>query len=98
MRPTHASFPFLIGPFTVPSTQTFPQVKKEKFQEGNMVKSRNEPCLLHQILSVICNIKEIEPGMAAGIIYESTIQMFPLLSDSLDPRFEEADMLPTLTK
>lgn len=38
VRPSHAGFPFI--------KTTFPSVKKEKWQENSMVKSRNEPATI----------------------------------------------------
>lgn len=36
IRPSHASFSYV--------KTTFPSVKREKWNENSMVKSRNEPC------------------------------------------------------
>jgi TatD DNase family protein len=51
IRNTHASAPMVQTKFT--------SVKHEKFKNGVMVKSRNEPCTIIQVLEVMAKLKNI---------------------------------------
>ncbi|KAG9291278.1 hypothetical protein G9A89_021780 [Geosiphon pyriformis] len=50
--------------------------KKEKFELGMMVKSRNEPCSIGQVLHVVSSVRGIDPQVIAERIYENTIKVF----------------------
>ena len=63
LRPTHASAPFVGTKFT--------QNKKERFVLGEMVKSRNEPCTLPVVLSVVAAIKGIPVDELAYKVYQN---------------------------
>lgn len=76
IRPSHASFSHITANmdslktrFGIPSFKSF---KKEKFEIGETVKSRNEPCNLAQILCVIASVKGIDPGLVADAVWENS--------------------------
>ncbi|KAJ3252474.1 hypothetical protein HK103_001543 [Boothiomyces macroporosus] len=71
IRPTHASHQYV----TPPSYQL---KKKEKFELGQMVKSRNEPCMLYQILQVIAGVKGMDQDILKEQIYNNTISLFKI--------------------
>ncbi|KAJ3305031.1 TatD DNase [Kappamyces sp. JEL0829] len=81
IRPSHASFAYLEGPFSVRNVPVFKDVKKEKFQTGLMVKSRNEPCSLARVVSVIANAKQIDAETVMEKIYANTVRVFPQLAN-----------------
>jgi len=69
IKPTHASFKYL--------ETTFPaSKKKEKFQEGCMVKGRNEPCTLVHVLEVLAAIRGVEKITLAEKVWENTHRLF----------------------
>ncbi|XP_065206695.1 deoxyribonuclease TATDN1 [Planococcus citri] len=68
IRPSHASFTHV--------KTTFPSVKREKWNENSMVKSRNEPCNIVQVLEVIAAIREEDPDELAKQIHENTEILF----------------------
>ena len=68
IRQTHASHKFV-------KTQ-FPAVKKEKWSEASMVKSRNEPCKITQVLEVIAAVKECSIDSVVERTYENTRRVF----------------------
>ncbi|XP_028404678.1 putative deoxyribonuclease TATDN1 [Dendronephthya gigantea] len=68
IRPTHAGFKYI--------KTRFDTKKKEKWQEGFCVKSRNEPANLIQVLEVLAAIKEQEVSELAEIVYQNTTNVF----------------------
>lgn len=68
VRPRHAGFPFI-------KTQ-FPSVKKEKWQSGSMVKGRNEPANIVQVMEIIASVKETDISLLSKLIYENTMKVF----------------------
>jgi TatD DNase family protein len=66
---THASFPY---------QQSQKSFKKEKFVLGEMVKSRNEPCTMVNILRVVAALKSMDPEELADIVYANTLTLFRL--------------------
>ncbi|KAJ8688621.1 hypothetical protein QAD02_024416 [Eretmocerus hayati] len=68
IRPTHASAKDVV-------TQ-FPSVKKEKWQPDRMVKGRNEPCNIVQVLEVLAGIREEEEEYLCNQIYKNTMKLF----------------------
>ncbi|CAJ0765946.1 6435_t:CDS:2, partial [Entrophospora sp. SA101] len=47
-------------------------IETERFQEGYMVKGRNEPCSIVQVLHVLASIRNADPELLAEKIYENT--------------------------
>jgi TatD DNase family protein len=68
VRPSHAGFEYI--------KTTFPSVKKEKWQKGFMIKSRNEPTNIIQVLEIVANIKGTDPNLLADTIYKNTKEIF----------------------
>ncbi|CAI2179498.1 12979_t:CDS:2 [Funneliformis geosporum] len=76
IRPTHASYKYLNLPeekklLYQPATR-----KKEKFSWNCMVKGRNEPCCIGQVLYIIASIRGVDPEELADTIYENTRKVF----------------------
>ena len=68
IKQSHASFKFV---------QTkFPSVKKEKWNESSIVKGRNEPCCIVQVLEVIAGVKQCNIDELADVVYSNTVNMF----------------------
>ncbi|KAL7291090.1 hypothetical protein TKK_0015219 [Trichogramma kaykai] len=68
VRPTHASAKDIVT--------HFPAVKKEKWQPDRMVKGRNEPCNIVQILEVLASVREEEEEYLCNQIYKNTMKLF----------------------
>lgn len=76
IRPTHASAKYLKD-----KSLQVTSVKKEKWKPGVMVKGRNEPCNIRQVLEVLSGLQEAEDTNAfkeelANTIYKSTADVF----------------------
>jgi TatD DNase family protein len=76
IRPSHASYKFI--------KTHFKSVKKEKHDPNLLVKSRNEPCLLIQVLECIAGIKGLDIGIVEKACFENTCKVFPQLEYSID--------------
>lgn len=72
IKPTHASFPLISTSITAK--------KKEKFESGVMVKGRNEPAAIVQVLEVVSTVRGQEIHELAEHIYANTMRMFFPLS------------------
>lgn len=68
VRPTHAGAKLI--------KTTFPTVKKEKWQAGSMVKGRNEPANIVQILEIVAGIKEEDMEKLCNAVYQNTTKLF----------------------
>ncbi|XP_061180888.1 deoxyribonuclease TATDN1-like [Saccostrea echinata] len=68
IRPTHAGFKHI--------KTTFPTRKKEKWEKGFCVKSRNEPAFIIQVLEVMSAARQTEIGELAEQLYSNTCQLF----------------------
>lgn len=53
----------------------FPQVKKEKFVVGSMVKDRNEPAKVVEVVEVIASVKGVAVSVVAEATYKNTIDV-----------------------
>lgn len=71
IKPSHASYPFL--------TTHFPNTKKEKQQDGKLVKDRSEPCQLIQVLEVVAKLHNMEPIDLAQRVEANTRRLFPTI-------------------
>ncbi|CAI9736743.1 putative deoxyribonuclease TATDN1 [Octopus vulgaris] len=68
IRPTHAGAKFI--------KTTFPTKKKEKWEKGFCVKSRNEPANIIQVLEVIATARSEDINTVAETVYRNTMEMF----------------------
>lgn len=68
IRPTHASAKDVIT--------NFPTVKKEKWQIDKLVKGRNEPCTIVQILEILARIRDEEEEFLCNQIYKNSMKVF----------------------
>ncbi|EFA06484.1 deoxyribonuclease TATDN1 [Tribolium castaneum] len=71
IRPTHAGYSFISKENLITNS-----VKKEKWRTDCMVKSRNEPCNIRQVLDVIAVVKNENPDTLSKLIYENTLKLF----------------------
>ncbi|KAG0083960.1 TatD DNase [Podila epicladia] len=77
IRPTHASFKYLANMTEAQRDLYKPEVKnKERFEAGIMVKGRNEPCTLGQVLLVLADLHGMDPNELAEICYQNTLKVF----------------------
>ena len=68
IKPTHPSFKHVTSKNTT--------VKKEKWKDDCMVKGRNEPCNVKQVVEVLASLKQKEIQNVANEIYQNTIKLF----------------------
>lgn len=54
----------------------FEAKKKERFDPNMMVKSRNEPCTIIQVLEVMSGARGEDPQALADVMYENTLKLF----------------------
>lgn len=71
IKATHPSFKYI--------STTFPTIKKEKFVAGKLVKDRNEPCLMLNVLEAVAQIRNVDPIELADQVYENTRRLFPTI-------------------
>ena len=71
IRPSHAGHKLIKTRF-----EGWPQVDKKKWKEGVVVKGRNEPHTIRQVLEIIAAVKEEDPQELAEKIYENTEKIF----------------------
>lgn len=77
IRPTHASFAHLKNVSSEEmKAYAPPSKKKEKFEMGCMVKSRNEPCTIGLVLHAVASIRNIDPVELSEIIWNNTCTVF----------------------
>ncbi|KAF9584217.1 TatD DNase [Lunasporangiospora selenospora] len=77
IRPTHASFKHLSKMSKEEQEMYMPaSKKKERFEDGLMVKGRNEPCTMGQVLHVMADLHGISPEELAAQVYENTMKVF----------------------
>jgi len=69
IRPSHAGSRHVSPP-------TAPPVKKERWQPDRMVKGRNEPANITQVLDVLAAVREEDPHCLAQQIYSNSVRLF----------------------
>ncbi|KAL7333956.1 hypothetical protein PS15p_202792 [Mucor circinelloides] len=80
IRPTHASYAHMknVSPEEM-KVYSPPSKKKEKFEMGCMVKSRNEPCTMGLVLHAVASIRNVDPIELSEIIWKNTCTVFDTL-------------------
>jgi TatD DNase family protein len=68
IKPTHPSHAHV--------ATTFPSKKKEKFEQGWLVKDRNEPCTMVSVLEVVAAARDCDPIELADAVYANTEKLF----------------------
>ncbi|XP_020228388.1 putative deoxyribonuclease TATDN1 [Cajanus cajan] len=69
IKNTHAGIGFV--------KSTWPSKKKEKYDQESIVKGRNEPCLVRQVLEVVAGCKGIDDvGNLSRTLYNNTCRIF----------------------
>ncbi|KAI8319633.1 hypothetical protein GQ54DRAFT_299205 [Martensiomyces pterosporus] len=75
IRPTHASYKYLAAEsedgWRAPDSK-----KKERWSKDCMVKSRNEPCMIRQVLQVLAKLHGMREDELAERLFENTRQVF----------------------
>ncbi len=51
-------------------------VKKEKWEEGAMVKGRNEPCTIDRIAKIVAGIKGVSVEEVCEAAWANTVKVF----------------------
>lgn len=74
IKPSHPSHKFV--------STTFKTVKKEKFIPGCLIKDRNEPCHMINVLEAVAKIRNVTPVALAQQVEENTKRLFPTLFSS----------------
>ncbi|RKP26896.1 hypothetical protein SYNPS1DRAFT_32611 [Syncephalis pseudoplumigaleata] len=70
IRPTHAGHRYLAG-------LEWPEAKKkERFEMGRPVKSRNEPMAMRQVLRIVAGVRGVSEEHLAHVIYANTCRVF----------------------
>ncbi|KAJ1936982.1 hypothetical protein FBU59_004888 [Linderina macrospora] len=75
IRPTHASHK-LLKPESTDGWKVPESKKKERWTPECMVKSRNEPCMIRQVLQVLAVLHGIDEQELADQVYENTRKVF----------------------
>jgi len=71
VRPSHAGYKFINT-----NKEKVPAVDKKKWKEGSMVKGRNEPHNIQQVLEIIAAVRQEDPIVLAKQIYDNTNKVF----------------------
>jgi TatD DNase family protein len=58
--------------------QRYKVVKKEKWEEGAMVKGRNEPCSIERVATIVAGIKGVAVEQVCEAVWKNTVQVFEL--------------------
>jgi TatD DNase family protein len=68
VKPTHAGSKHL--------KTDFPRKKAEKYEAGFMVKDRNEPCTIVQVLEIVAAVRGADPLVLAEKVYSNSEALF----------------------
>jgi len=71
VRPSHAGYKFINS-----NKNKVPAVDKKKWKEGALVKGRNEPHNIQQILDIVAAVRQEDPEELAQQIYDNTNKVF----------------------
>ncbi|KAL8750504.1 MAG: hypothetical protein Q9199_007018, partial [Rusavskia elegans] len=79
IRPSHAGFKILEGVIGRDGEEEkWKKVKKEKWEEGKMVKGRNEPCEIWKVARVVAGVKGISVEEVVESAWRNSVGMFGL--------------------
>lgn len=56
--------------------ERFKTVKKEKWEEGAMIKGRNEPCNIERIAKIVAGIKDVSVEEVCEAAWRNTVKVF----------------------
>ncbi|KAK2771693.1 deoxyribonuclease tatd [Colletotrichum kahawae] len=56
--------------------ERFKIVKKEKWEEGAMIKGRNEPCTIERVAKAVAGIKEVDVEQVCEVAWSNTVKVF----------------------
>ncbi|WYZ37388.1 hypothetical protein EsH8_II_000894 [Colletotrichum jinshuiense] len=56
--------------------ERFKVVKKEKWEEGAMIKGRNEPCMIERVAKAVAGIKGVEVEEISEAAWRNTVKVF----------------------
>ncbi|KAG9258114.1 uncharacterized protein F5Z01DRAFT_645139 [Emericellopsis atlantica] len=59
--------------------ERFKTVKKEKWEEGAMVKGRNEPCNIERVAKIVAGIKDVPVEDVCEAAWRNTVKLFDVL-------------------
>ncbi|PHH91933.1 hypothetical protein CDD83_9718 [Cordyceps sp. RAO-2017] len=62
--------------------ERFKTVKKEKWEEGAMVKGRNEPCNIERVATVVAAIKGVGVDQVCEAAWNNTVKVFGLAEEA----------------
>jgi TatD DNase family protein len=68
IKPTHAGYKHI--------KSDFPRKKNDKYEQGFLVKDRNEPCTMIQVLEVVAAVRETDPVALSEVVYTNTEALF----------------------
>ncbi|KAB0800787.1 hypothetical protein PPYR_06526 [Photinus pyralis] len=71
IRPTHAGYGYVKE-----ENRSHPSVKKEKWKADCLIKSRNEPMNIRQVLDVLAALKKEDPSEIGEVIYRNSEELF----------------------
>jgi len=62
--------------------ERFKTVKKEKWEEGAMVKGRNEPCNIERVAKIVAGIKGVPVEDVCEAAWRNTVKLFDVVESS----------------
>ncbi|XP_040582276.1 LOW QUALITY PROTEIN: deoxyribonuclease TATDN1-like [Lepeophtheirus salmonis] len=71
VRPSHAGHKYISTRFG-----DVPTVKKNNWKHGAIIKNRNEPMFIVQVLEIVAGVKGLNPQEVADVIFETTDRVF----------------------
>ena len=81
MRPSHEGWKYVRGMVEGREENEgrgWKTVKKERWEEGGLVKGRNEPALIGRVAVVVAGIKGVDVGEVVRCAWENSVRVFGL--------------------